>query len=249
MRRIGGLRLALTSRGSAETLACHTPARAMHIFNAETNMATQLQRSGFFPIITPATVVEWHIDEETSRLRAGLRKKWRNQLTQATDANLKVKISNLPPDPNHWLLKAELSQSRMRRYRTFPQWITTGWATLHPKDTLLLEAQSGGETIAGMIFLRHGKAATYHIAYGNGLARERNAHKLMLWQAALHLRDRGVSRLDLGTIDTEKAPGLARFKLGTGASARRLGGTWLSVPGLAKTLPYFSLHSPFGQKT
>jgi hypothetical protein len=38
--------------------------------------------------------------------------------------------------------------------------------------------------------------------------------------------------LDLGTVDTENAPGLARFKIGSGAQIRSLGGTWLRIPGL-----------------
>jgi hypothetical protein len=37
--------------------------------------------------------------------------------------------------------------------------------------------------------------------------------------------------LDLGTLDTQNAPGLARFKLGSGATAQLLGGTWARLPG------------------
>jgi hypothetical protein len=51
---------------------------------------------------------------------------------------------------------------------------------------------------------------------------------------ALVLARRGITRLDLGTLDTEAAPGLARFKLGSGAAARALGGTWLWWPPLAR---------------
>jgi hypothetical protein len=40
----------------------------------------------------------------------------------------------------------------------------------------------------------------------------------------------GVRWLDLGSVDTEKAPGLARFKLGTGAELKRLGATMLVLP-------------------
>ena len=50
----------------------------------------------------------------------------------------------------------------------------------------------------------------------------------------------GVEMLDLGMIDTVNAPGLARFKLGSGAVAQSLGGTWLHAPGLnliARALP------------
>jgi hypothetical protein len=36
-----------------------------------------------------------------------------------------------------------------------------------------------------------------------------------------------VRKVDLGTIDTDRSPGLARFKLGTGAIPRTLAGTYL----------------------
>ena len=40
------------------------------------------------------------------------------------------------------------------------------------------------------------------------------------------LARRGVTRVDLGQVDTDTQPGLARFKLGAGADCRSLGGTW-----------------------
>jgi hypothetical protein len=52
----------------------------------------------------------------------------------------------------------------------------------------------------------------------------------MLLQAVEALRAEGVLWLDLGQVDTEAAPGLARFKLGTGADLRRLGATCLVLP-------------------
>jgi hypothetical protein len=53
----------------------------------------------------------------------------------------------------------------------------------------------------------------------------------MLFHAALALRAEGVRWLDLGSVNTEDAPGLARFKLGTGAVLHPLGSTLLVVPG------------------
>jgi hypothetical protein len=50
--------------------------------------------------------------------------------------------------------------------------------------------------------------------------------------AADDLAARGHVRLDLGTVDTEAAPGLARFKLAVGATVHPLGGSWLGLPGL-----------------
>jgi lipid II:glycine glycyltransferase (peptidoglycan interpeptide bridge formation enzyme) len=79
-----------------------------------------------------------------------------------------------------------------------------------------------------MLFLRHGTTATYHIGWTSRDGRAASAHNLILWDACARLAARGVRQLDLGIIDTETAPGLARFKLGTGAQPVRTGGTWLS---------------------
>jgi hypothetical protein len=51
----------------------------------------------------------------------------------------------------------------------------------------------------------------------------------MLWHAALLLRGRGVTRIDLGPVDAGN-PGLAGFKLGTGARLVNLGPTGLVLP-------------------
>lgn len=81
-----------------------------------------------------------------------------------------------------------------------------------------------------MCLVRHGMTATYHLAWASPAARKLAVHQLMLWQAALALRAEGVRWLDLGSVDTEAALGLARFKLGTGAGLRRLGATLMVLP-------------------
>ena len=80
-----------------------------------------------------------------------------------------------------------------------------------------------------MLFLKHGTGATYHVGWTSDAGRKASAHNLILATAATRLAETGVTRLDLGTIDTENAPGLARFKLGSGAKPARTGGTWLGL--------------------
>ena len=45
--------------------------------------------------------------------------------------------------------------------------------------------------------------------------------------AARQLAEEGVGRINLGLLDTETTPGLARFKLGAGATPLKTGGTWI----------------------
>ena len=86
-----------------------------------------------------------------------------------------------------------------------------------------------GAIAAGMLFLIHGQGASYHLGWADPAARAGFAHGPMLWQAALELRARGVRWIDLGAVDAAN-PGLARFKLGTGAALRALGPTCWVLP-------------------
>ncbi|MCA0872850.1 GNAT family N-acetyltransferase [Seohaeicola saemankumensis] len=186
------------------------------------------------PLVSPTHVAELSLHPQTTHQRGALHQKWRNRLTRAESSGTTVRIGN-PADLN-WLLTADAAQRRARGYRGWPVALTRAWCAANPRDTLLLTALAHGRPIAAALFLIHGAAASYHIGHSTPRGRQLNAHNLILWQAMRHLSGMGVTRLDLGPIDTETAPGLARFKLGTGAHTRPLGGTWLWVPALGSML-------------
>lgn len=248
LRRLGRLSVGLVSRGPEAMLDAEAPPGCLRLFTAEHDMAAQLRQRGFARLRSPAAVAEWDISRSAQDQRKAMRKTWRHALDAAAGAGLKLSLTHMPATGDHWLLLAEQAQARQKKYRALPLWITRAWATLHPQDTLLIEARSHGILVAGMVFLRHGDAATYHISQTTPLGRQLGAHRRMLWRAAEHFAAQGVTRLDLGTIDLTAAPGLARFKLGTGAVARELGGTWVSVPGLARLRGYRTRHVPLGKK-
>ncbi len=183
-----------------------------------------LRAAGFRMVATPAHVAELDLTPDVINRRRALDGKWRNCLTHAEAAGLTLHRRTLtgPSDP---LLLAELAQRRTRGYRALPP----AFATAFP-DAEVAEARQNGTPIAAMLFLRHGQAATYHIAHTTTAGRKADAHRLLLWDAMNHLAAEGRTRLDLGTIDTVTAPDLARFKLGTGATARPLGGSFLAIP-------------------
>jgi len=110
------------------------------------------------------------------------------------------------------LVRAEADAVAVSRARDF------GW---------LLAAEAG-------LFLTHKPWASYHIGWSGEEGRRRNAHGLILWRAITDLAAEGLAALDLGTVDTEAAPGLARFKIGTGARVAPLGPTLLVLPALTR---------------
>jgi hypothetical protein len=197
--------------------------RLVEAEDAET--ALSLHAAGFRQVATAAHVAEWHLLGDGAARRRAMEGTWRNRLVFAEKAGLRVEVRRLagPDDP---LLRAEAAQRRARRYRALPVQFAAGFGAA----ARVVEARQAGETVAAMLFLCHGRTATYHIGHTTPAGRACEAHRLLIWQMAQRLAAEGVGRLDLGPLDTETTPGLARFKLGTGARARVLGGSFVAVP-------------------
>lgn len=181
---------------------------------------------GLLPLLTPRHQAVWTLSPEVAALRAGLAGKWRNRLSGAERAGLRLRHES---DPG-WILAAEARQQRERGYRSLPAALVRAFP---PRDRLALAVLGprGSEPLAGAIFLRHGQGATYQTGWIGAEGRRCGAHQILLWQAALILRERGVRWLDLGNVDSS-APGRMRFKVGTGAMPRALGATCLVLPRL-----------------
>ncbi len=179
-----------------------------------------------FHVMTGATLAQLPIAPPN---RARLHGKWRNRLCAAEKSSLKITRGSTRPEALLWLLKADRAQQKTNGYRALPQAFTENWLSVAKSESLLLEVRHNNEPSAAMLFLLHGNTATYHIGWSGPAGRACHAHNLLLWRGIELLAGRGVKTLDLGTLDTVNAPGLARFKLGTGATPHRLGGTWLSL--------------------
>lgn len=177
---------------------------------------------GLVPVITSRHHALWDLSGDEGALRAGLHGKWRNRLLRAEG----VKIAQGNRQIMERLIAAEHQQRQARGYRGLPRAFLNAFP-----DPLILHWSPKGQLEAGMIFLRHGTWASYQLGWSSPVGRQAFAHGPMLWQAMLRLKARGVTMLDLGDI-SDANPGLARFKLGTGAQIRALGATCLVLPSL-----------------
>ena len=209
------------------------------LINAE--RAEGLAEAGFLNVMTGATIAQINLESD---LRAGMHQKWRNRLRKAEDGPLKVVRTVFPEDTGHWLLQAEAAQRRKRGYRGLHPAFAVAYRQANGDAAQLFVANLRGAPAAGMLFLRHGAGATYLIGHATNAGRALNAHNLLLARAAKWLAGRGVRWLDLGTLDTVNAPGLARFKLGMGAKAQKLGGSWLYQKHLARPLRAYQAQTP-----
>lgn len=174
----------------------------------------------------PAFIAELALGTSAAEMKGQMAQKWRNRLNRATASGIEIRHSAMSTDPDHWLLRADAAQQVKHRYRGYPAAFSTAFARANGGSARLFEAHLGGETLAAMLFFIHGQVATYHIGWNGKSGRQLSAHHLVMWRAMIALARLGVTRLDLGAVDTETAPGLARFKLGSGARCRSLGGTW-----------------------
>lgn len=205
-------------RGLRTTL--HTAGHAFLILTPDDDVPPPFGHA----IMTPATTARVAL---TPDMRGALHGKWRNRLVKAEGRDLKIARVKQRGSDHDWLFHQEHRQRLERGYRNLPPVFAQTWLGTPHAHHLTLVAKDRAP-IAGMMFLCHGTTATYHLGWTSAEGRATSAHTLTLWQAMEQLRADGVRFLDLGLLDTERAPGLARFKLGTGAAAHRLGATTLS---------------------
>lgn len=167
--------------------------------------------------------------QDEDSLRAAIRGNWRNQLTAAENAGLRVETSTGGGPHLDWLLSHYESFRRRARFAGPGSELIRNIAEATPRreSMLLLRAFSGSRPVAGILVFGHGAAATYCVGWTDAEGRRLNAHNLLLWRAALALAEAGTAWLDLGGLFASTAPGVARFKLGLGGEVETLAGTYI----------------------
>ena len=188
------------------------------IVNADRTLPNVLRAAGYRQVITGATVAI--LDRACTT-----HPKWDAARRRGLDLSLSTEAFSA--QHHNGLLQDERKQQKRRRYRGLPD----GFLQALTPDLEVHIARHDGPVVAWMIFALHPPTATYLMGLTTEDGRRLGAHHALLQRAKTVLAA-DVSQIDLGCIDTETTPGLARFKLRSGARAHRLGGTWLRVPGL-----------------
>ncbi len=237
-RQVGPLRLAWLPRGPvwADTVSTDqmrralralpraAPWKALWAMGAD---AGQPRRG--LPAVRGMHVAELDLSGDEVARRGAQHGKWRNRLKRAETMKLAVTIRPLDMTRDARLLAMEAAQRTQRRYAALPSRFTEKWIESAPDGTLMLIAKENGAPVAFMLMLLHAPTATYHIGWTGARGRALNAHTLLMWRASCHLAQIGYTRLDLGHTDTVRSPGIARFKMGTGAKLRHLAPTTLCL--------------------
>lgn len=187
---------------------------------ASPEMEGMLGRCGFRRFGPGYRTVWLDLSKSEEALRAGFARDWRQRLKAAEKQGLVLDLDwearNLP-----WLMKQEHEQAIAKQFRPMTGKLAVRLrnALVKGDGVLMAAALDRKEAVASGLFFRHGQSATYQIGWSNETGRKAGAMRLILWRAALALKERGVRWLDLGGINPDSAPGVTEFKLGSGGEA------------------------------
>lgn len=180
-------------------------------------------------VMTGYSTVLCDLRRSTAALRADLDGKWRNRLAKAeAELSLRVQVQ-ADRQACEQLLRREGEQRMSRGFHGLPTELVGAYIDAHDKPSqayVMSTARQGKELAGAMLFLFHGRCATYHMGWSSDEGRRLNVHNLLLWRAIEHLQGQGFEQLDLGGVNTHELPGISRFKLGTGGQVLTLAGTF-----------------------
>lgn len=188
-----------------------------------------LPHAGFRQIVTPAHIAEWDLTVASDARAKAMSGKWRNAWRQACSAPIKIEQRPFHGDADHPIFALTAAHAKAQGYRPVPATVAVGLAQLALKASRLFTALHQRQPIAHILMVQLGPVVTYQIGWSGPEGRRFNAHHRLLSEAAAYYAERGCRYMDLGRVDTEAAPGLARFKIGTGAAVRPLGGSHLRL--------------------
>jgi len=189
------------------------------------------RRAGWRRVWTGPSTAWLDLTPPAALLRSRLDAKWRNRLVQAEATSMSA-IEAVGGSDFEWLVEANERQRLRVGYRGPSAGFIRALAAAGRRGMMALIARHEGAPVAGVLLARHGRAATYYAGVTTAAGRQLRAHHRLLWEGILRLQRAGCTALDLGGIDTVTSPGIARFKLGLGATPLTLAGSYLVAPRL-----------------
>jgi hypothetical protein len=187
------------------------------------------EMKGLSRVMTGYSTVMLDLTRPLDALKAALEGKWRNRLSKAL-AHPQIRVQVQPSLKRcQWLLTKEQEQREAKKFHGLPTAFVEAYIAALPgkgQAFVVAYAELGKNTIAAMLFLIHGRVASYHMGWADEEGRQLNAHNLLMWKAMAHFQQQGIDALDLGGVNTHDLAGISRFKLGTGGQVLTLAGTY-----------------------
>jgi hypothetical protein len=190
---------------------------------------TSLSHAGFRRINRPGYSTAWlDLRPDPKKIRRNMRPNWRGALRKAEKSDIET-VWNFDAAQIDTLLSLYTQDKAQRRYKgPSPKFLYMLASAYSKSNNLMIGwALSRGRICSAMMALCHGRAATWQTGWNDDTGRSVCAGNLLLWQAAIHLKERGIHDVDLGGYDQTHSPGLQRFKQGTGAQHLTLAGHYI----------------------
>jgi hypothetical protein len=180
----------------------------------------------FSPLAWESAWVDLSLELVTLRKR--LDGKWRNMLTASEKTSLHLDIAS-DDQSFEWVIGKYREDMREKNFRGPPiELLRSLRYHLGPESQpVVMRALVEDKVVAGICLVLHGAAATYLLGWNGEDGRTLRANQYLLWQAMVHLKQRGLRWLDLGGLDEERLPGITAFKLGiNGERYENVGEFW-----------------------
>lgn len=148
-------------------------------------------------------------------LRQKLDGKWRNMLTFAEKAGLRLEVGS-DDQSFQWMVARYRELMREKGFSGVSIDLLQALRKHLPAESqmIFMSAVREAEKVAGICLVRHGSAATYLLGWNGSEGRKLKANQYLLWQAVTFLKQSGLDWFDLGGINEDHTPGITAFKLG-----------------------------------
>lgn len=190
------------------------------------------ENMGVRQIITGGSTVYIDLTLSEDQLWQNLYGKNRTDIRKAKKADFKVTYGDHNHIQTDWLLEREQKQQKEKKYQGLPVELVKNYGQFSRAGRqnvyTAFAVKKGDDTpLSGVLFLGHGRSATYHIGWNGRRGRKCRALNLLLWNMILKLKKAGIETIDLGGINTEKGADIARYKLSFGGNIINQSGTFM----------------------
>lgn len=156
-------------------------------------------------------------------IRKNMHQKWRNVLSKSEKQGLIVEI-NENSDYFPEIINKCSKNSKEKGYKGGGEVFLKRLAIEFVKEKRLITAvafrnikdKSEGRFCSAVMIFRHGKSATYQLAWNDDFGKKSGANNLLLWHIILTLKNYNCEYLDLGGFYEKDMSGLRKYKSGLG---------------------------------
>jgi len=179
-----------------------------------------------------STFLNLHFDEE--ELLSNLNGKWRNMLRKAQKSDIEVKKFSGTGMPLSKIIDLYKKTQSLKGFSginedLLKEILSKESPTWKPTSYLCFDKNiknDNEEPIGMLVSIIHGTTATYLISYTDEIGRKFNANYLMLWNSIIDAKSDGSKYYDLGGLNKNTTPGVAKFKRGLKGSEYELIGEY-----------------------